>query len=203
MQELDRRARLDGKGLLEAGIVNQLDGTSFAAWMGRSWGQPRDWSIARLGPLEAWQYGSHWEDAMRKRNPTPPATTGKMIELYDVRSGARRWPTWRAERLRPPIPRDTEATMTQGRAWLKEKGIDLIAGAGTDSGDQGIAGYDMVAVKIDNGRFDTVGLQRGARALEQPDREGENSPAVFMSTKRELPVTYAFRTRRFARSAPD
>ena len=88
VQELDRRARLDGKGLLEAGIVNQLDGTSFAAWMGRSWGQPRDWSIARLGPLEAWQYGSHWEDAMRKRIPTPPATTGTVIELYDVRSGS-------------------------------------------------------------------------------------------------------------------
>lgn len=60
VRELDRRARMmDGEGLVEAGIVLRLDGESFAAWMGRTWGQPRrDWSADRLGPLHAWEQGS-------------------------------------------------------------------------------------------------------------------------------------------------
>jgi hypothetical protein len=196
VRELDRRARLDGRGLVESGIVERLDGPSFAAWMGRSWGQPRRaWSADRLGPLEAWQYGSHWEDAMRKRGAAPQATTGKVIDLYDPRSGRESMADLDTGTLMVPDPARFRGDNPQGRVWLKEKGIDLMACPQTDSGDQGLAGYDMVAVKIDSCRFDKLDLSEAQSVLEQPDRAGENAPAVLMSTKRELPVTYAFRTR--------
>lgn len=78
---------------------------------------------------------------------------------------------------------------------MKEQGIDLIAYASTDSGDQGIAGYDMVAVKIDSHRFDKLDLKDARRELEKVRKEEEKAPATMMSTKRELPVTYVIRTR--------
>ena len=39
VREVDRRARLDGRGLVAAGIVKRLDGPSFVAWMSQDWGQ--------------------------------------------------------------------------------------------------------------------------------------------------------------------
>ena len=46
------------------------------------------WSADYLGPLDAWN-NCDYQDAARKRIPSPPAKTGKVIELYDVRSGVR------------------------------------------------------------------------------------------------------------------
>jgi hypothetical protein len=196
VRELDRRARLmDGKGLVEAGIVSRLDGPSFAAWMGTSWGQPRGWTTARLGPLDAWQYGSHWEDAMRKRVPAPQATTGKVIELYDVRSGRESIADLESGSIMAPDPVRGRRGDAEGLAWLKEKGLDLIAFARTDSGDQGLVGYEMVVARIDNHRFDPSDASEARRAIEEAEKHAEKAPAVLMSTKKELPVTYAFRTR--------
>jgi hypothetical protein len=53
----------------------------------------------------------------------------------------------------------------------------------------------MLVAKIDNRRFDPCDLNEAQRALEKVGKEAEEAPAAMMSTKRELPVTYAFRTR--------
>jgi hypothetical protein len=94
-----------------------------------------------------------------------------------------------------PDPQRFRGDDPKGRAWLKEKGIDLMAIAATDAGDQCIAGYDMVAVKIDNSRFDSLDLTEAQRALEKVEKEAEKAPATLMSIKAGLPVTYAIRTR--------
>jgi hypothetical protein len=69
VREVDRRWRITyGKGLVEAGLVKQLDGASVVASEGFHYGQPiPNWSAAHLGPLNAWHYGSHWEDVLRKQ----------------------------------------------------------------------------------------------------------------------------------------
>jgi hypothetical protein len=73
VRELDRRVRvMEGKGLIAAGIVDKLDGPSFAAWMGREWGQSRPWTAASLGPLDAWHFGSHWKEAIRNHASLRP-----------------------------------------------------------------------------------------------------------------------------------
>jgi len=197
VRELDRRWRvMEGKGLVEAGLVKRLDGASFAAWMGRNWGQPRrEWSADQLGPLEAWRYGSHFRDAMRKRLPSTQATTGKVMELYDIRSGRESLANLANGTVIAPDLQRFRGDNPQGWAWLKEKGIDLLAYAQSDAGDQGVAGYDMVAVKIDNNRFDAFGLTDAQRALEKVEKEATTAPATMMSIKAGLPVTYAIRTR--------
>jgi hypothetical protein len=195
-KELDRRARLmDGRSLVAAGIVQRLDGASFAAWMAKTWGRPRGWSEMALGPLDAWHYGCHWEDATRKRAAGPPATTGAIIELYDVRSGRESMADLETGKVTAPDPTRFRGDDPQGRAWLKEMGIDLIAFARTDSGDQGIGGYELTAAKITNSRFDALDLTEAQRALGKAEKEQTSAPGVLMSTKRELPVTYVFRTR--------
>jgi hypothetical protein len=75
---------------------------------------------------------------------------------------------------------------------MREQGIDLIAYARTDNGDEGVAGYDMAAVKIDHSRFDVLDASEARRVLTQIK---DSPPATMMSTKRELPVTYVIRTR--------
>lgn len=197
VRELDRRMRLtEGGGLVQCGIVQRLDGQSFTAWMRQSWGKPRrQWSADQLGPLEAWQYGSHYQDAMRKRLPGPRATTGKVLELYDIRSGRESMASLAGGTVMTPDPKRFRGDNPQGIAWMREKGLDLIALAKTDSGDQGLCGYDMMAVKIDNGRFDPIDLNEARRALEKPGRKEAPPLATMMSTKSELPVTYVIRTR--------
>ena len=132
---------------------------------------------------------------MRKRVPTPPGTTGRLIELYDPRSGRESMADLETGAVRAPDLMRFRGDNDQGRAWLKEKGIDLMACPRTDSGDQGIAGYDMLVAKIDNRRFDALDLKEAQRALEKAETQAEKAPATVMSTKSELPVTYAFRTR--------
>lgn len=73
VQELDRRQRImNGKGLVEGGVLPKLDTQSFLRWMSDEWGQPRyEWTV--LGPLDAWQLGSDWDKkvrAARKQNWT-------------------------------------------------------------------------------------------------------------------------------------
>ena len=197
VQELDRRFRImEGKGLIEAGMVEQLDADSFVAWMSNSWGQPRhSWSASHLGPLEAWQYGSHYQDGVRKRLPSTRAKTGKVLEIYGFGHGLKSMVNMTSGEAIVPDPERFRGDNPQGMAWLKEKGIDLIAYAKTDSGEQGLVGYDMVAVKIDNRKFDVLDLHGAKRALEVLAEDADEAPATMMSVKSGLPVTYAIRTR--------
>ena len=63
VEELDRRYRImNRKGLVEGEGLKKADAESFIHWMSQSWGQPRwEWVASRLGPLNAWQFGSDWE----------------------------------------------------------------------------------------------------------------------------------------------
>jgi hypothetical protein len=194
---LDRRHRMmEGKGLVESGIVDRLTGASFVGWMSNSWGQPRrDWSAGSLGPLDAWKYGSHYQDAMRKRLPSPQAKTGKVLEVYAMGPGQKSMVNLTSGEVLVPDPQRFHGDNPEGIAWLREKGIDLIAFAQTDSGDQGLGGYAMVAVKIDNDKFDALDLSEAKRILEKAARNMNRGPATMMSVKAGLPVTYAFRTR--------
>ena len=65
VQELDRRYRImEGKGLVESGVLPRLDPESLVRWMSDEWGQPR-YTWRTLGPLEAWRFGSDWEKKVR------------------------------------------------------------------------------------------------------------------------------------------
>jgi hypothetical protein len=59
-REVDRRCRLmNGKGL------SKVDGASLVALRSPYWGKPRrEWQT--LGPLNAWEYGSDWEERSRE-----------------------------------------------------------------------------------------------------------------------------------------
>jgi hypothetical protein len=68
LRELDRRVRLsEGKGLMDLGL-KRLDEASLLEWGEAEEGapgQPRfEWSAQRLGPLRAWEWGSHWKKDM-------------------------------------------------------------------------------------------------------------------------------------------
>lgn len=57
VEELDRRYRIMfGKGLKEGIRLANLDGRSFAEWMGNSWGRRRSWTDS-LDPIDAWKEG--------------------------------------------------------------------------------------------------------------------------------------------------
>ena len=81
-QEVDRRCRLmNGKGL------PKVDGASLVQLRSQWWGQPRrEWQA--LGPLNAWHYGSDWEQKLREakyRNALADSAAikqaaGKLIE---------------------------------------------------------------------------------------------------------------------------
>jgi hypothetical protein len=65
VQELERRSRLTfGQGLKGSFSFETVDPETFGWWMSQSWGQPRR-AWARLGPLNAWQWGSDWENKLR------------------------------------------------------------------------------------------------------------------------------------------
>jgi hypothetical protein len=67
VRQLDRRVRLEsGHGLVEAYGLPAVDARSFDEWMGRSWGQPREWT-SRLGPVTAWHDGDDWEAKVQQR----------------------------------------------------------------------------------------------------------------------------------------
>jgi hypothetical protein len=191
---MDRRLRVLGsKGLVESGLIPRLDGASFTAMRSQFWGQPRwEWCGDHLGPLDAWKYGSHFRDARRKRVPSPPATTGKVIELSDVSSGLASMANLAKGTIIAPDRSRFRGDNPERIAWLREQAIDLIAYARADNGDEGVAGYDMAAAKIDNRRFDALDATEAQHALGQIKK---NPPFTLMSTKRELPVTYVIRTR--------
>jgi hypothetical protein len=68
VKEIDRRMwMMEGRGLMQSGMKN-VDGAEYTANMNKLWGQTRrNWATANLGPLNAWHYGSHWEDVLRKQ----------------------------------------------------------------------------------------------------------------------------------------
>ncbi len=201
MGEMDRRWRIMyGKGLVEDGVVERLDGASYAAYRSQFWGQPRrGWSADYLGPLDAWKYGSNYKDVISKRLPSTQAKTGKVLEVYglgrDTGLGLKSMVNLTSGAVIAPDPKRFHGDNPQGIAWLKEKGIDLIAFAQSDSGDRGLAGYDMVAVKISNDKFDAMDRSGVKRTLEILAEEADQTPTTMMSIKSGLPVTYAIRTR--------
>jgi hypothetical protein len=196
VRELDRRCRMmDGRGLEESGKVDRLDGPSFVAWMSNSWGQRRhNWTPGHLGPLDAWKYGSHYQDASRKRLPSTQAKTGKVLDIYGLGQGLKSMLNLTSGEAIVPDPKRFHGDNPEGIAWLEEKGIDLIAFAKTDSGEQGLAGYGMSATRIENSKFDAIDLIGVKQALEKAAKDAD-SRAVMMSIKSGLPVTYAFRAR--------
>ncbi len=197
VQELDRRVRItDGKGMVEGRLVKHLDAASVTAWFGGHWGRPRqDWSADRLGPLEAWHYGSHYRDALLERVPSPQATTGKVIELYDIRSARESLANLAKGTVMAADFEHLRGIDPQSLAWLRENGIDLVAIATPIVGLQGIAGFEMAAVKIDNSRFDTLDIDEAKQALEKVDNKQNGVPGTIMSFRLGLPITYAIRTR--------
>jgi hypothetical protein len=65
-REIDRRSRLMyGHGLDSDPEIGQVSGEAIQRHSEESWGQPRyEWR--RLGPLDAWQYGSDWKKQLRE-----------------------------------------------------------------------------------------------------------------------------------------
>jgi len=65
-REIDRRFRLmDGRGLESDPEIGQVSGAAVRRWRQRWWGQPR-YGWQSLGPLDAWHYGSQWEEPSRQ-----------------------------------------------------------------------------------------------------------------------------------------
>ena len=89
VQELDRRYRImEGKGLVESCGLARLDAASFERWMTSTWGQPRQ-SWRALGPLNAWHYGSEWEQPVREARhrqamQDAPAIRREAQRLFDA-----------------------------------------------------------------------------------------------------------------------
>ena len=67
-REVDRRCRLmNGSGLASNPEIGEVSGKAIRRLREAWWGQPRyEWR--RLGPLNAWQYGSDWERRLREDN---------------------------------------------------------------------------------------------------------------------------------------
>jgi tRNA A-37 threonylcarbamoyl transferase component Bud32 len=123
----------------------------------------------------------------------PPVPVGKVVELtiYDVRTGKASLADLETGTVILPDVTKVRGDDPAGRAWFKDHGIDLVAYARTDTGDAAVGGYDMSAVKMDNGQFDTAKL----KDVEQTLHNAPPQVGVIMSVKGGLPVTYALRTR--------
>jgi hypothetical protein len=65
-REVDRRFRLmGGRGLASYPDIGEVSGTAIERWREKWWGQPRqEWQS--LVPLNAWHYGSQWEELARQ-----------------------------------------------------------------------------------------------------------------------------------------
>ncbi len=65
-REVDRRCRLmDGRGLEQNPEIREVSGEAIRRMREKWWGQPRhEWR--RLGPLDAWHYGSAWKERLRQ-----------------------------------------------------------------------------------------------------------------------------------------
>lgn len=65
-REVDRRDRLmGGRGLESYPDIGEVSGAAIQRWRQKWWGQPREgWQS--LGPLNAWHYGSEWEEPARQ-----------------------------------------------------------------------------------------------------------------------------------------
>jgi hypothetical protein len=118
-----------------------------------------------------------------------------VIELYDVRTGLPSLADLDRGMVMAPEPGRFRGDNPAGRAWLMQKGLDLMACAHTDSGDQGLVVYDMAVARIDNRRFDPADRREAERAIDAAREHGETAHAGVLSVQKELPVTYAFRTR--------
>lgn len=64
-REVDRRCRLmNGRGLAADPEIGEVSGEALRRLRERWWGQPRrEWQ--KLGPLDAWHFGSAWKDQAR------------------------------------------------------------------------------------------------------------------------------------------
>ncbi len=81
VEELDQRYRLtNGNGLVEGMGLAACDGRNFEAWMGGSWGRPREWRHF-LGPVTAWHEGDDWENITRKKQYRSALEHPEIIEV--------------------------------------------------------------------------------------------------------------------------
>jgi hypothetical protein len=85
---------MNGKGLVEGLGLAACDGPSFEAWMGRSWGRPRNWKYT-LGPVTAWHHGDDWEPRERERQyrlarEHPETITAEAEKMFAVLRSADR-----------------------------------------------------------------------------------------------------------------
>lgn len=90
VKELDQRHRLVfGSGLKEGLGLRDYDARSFADWMARTWGQPREWRYS-LGPVTKWRQGNKGDEYIFWCDPPAPpaidanpATKDGMVRLVD------------------------------------------------------------------------------------------------------------------------
>lgn len=142
------------------------------------------------------------KDRAEGKSPTRPAAKLQPVPLgvtvdrtvYGIQSGRPCLVLLDTGDVIMPDPLKVHGDDPQGRAWLKAHDVDLVAYERTDAGQRGVAGYDMLAVKIADDRFDKI----AAKEIEQAVKGLTLQPAVLMNTAEGVPVTYAFQTRRGA-----
>ncbi len=87
VKELDQRYRLMyGYGMVEKLRLAASDAKSFNEWIGKSWGQPRDWKQF-LGPVTAWHDGNDWKKITQQRQHRnavehPQAITAEVKKFF-------------------------------------------------------------------------------------------------------------------------
>jgi hypothetical protein len=128
LKEIDRRYRLmnDGRPWHEIFKRKETSPEEFVAWMSNHWGQPRrEWSAAKLGPLNAWQYGSDWRKAMRAEALREAGVQPELVlphaqRLFDAIRHADYTRDWRQQDAWMRFfPEDTDYVATSGfNAWV-------------------------------------------------------------------------------------
>lgn len=162
MQEIDRRYRLmnGGRPWHEIFRRKETSPEEFIAWMGKSWGQPRrEWSAAKLGPIEAWQYGSDWrkamhEEALREAGVHPDTVRPQAERLFAAIRAADYALDWRQnDAWQHFLPEDTDYLAESGfNGWVdwvcREFGTDPIVGVELGPGRTNRAGFPSITYKL-------------------------------------------------------
>ena len=128
LREFDRRRRLSGEeGLMESGL-KRLDEASFLEFGEEeegACGQPRfEWSARRLGPLRAWEWGSHWKkDMVAAKMKTWPQETDAIRQaavrlLEAIRQANYDHPGYYASFPAPEVEYEVKADRRAWVAWI-------------------------------------------------------------------------------------
>ncbi|NQU10957.1 protein kinase, partial [bacterium] len=146
-----------------------------------------------------WEQFQSLQAAASGAAPVAPAVAAKPVPLHrvieltlaDVRSGQASLASLATGETRAPDFTAVKGDDPAGRAWFRAQGIDLMCSARTDSGDSGVAAYDMRLAKVPSEQFDSISADSVAPTL----RGVERTEAGLMSVRDGLPVTYVFETR--------